>query len=454
MLKLIKAAFVIVVLCFGFQQCTSKESRPQKYVAPPEFNLFLKRHQEQQKQTQLLFKIAPLPLPLLYEYEEDSAGVGMNVRIEAGEKALGLTKSEIVLRNPYSPKPFPLSNSIIYHNNLVTLFDPGYFACYHISNQARDEQFERQLNTRMFQYHWLIGGQLIGLSKGEYYAFSTANGWVPYTAEVPFNKQPKLFEDERYLSFLTCNGEFGGEVYFYDKRQHHYYLTGATCPNSVFKQDGKYFVLSSLGHMMGSADLQVIADPAKLRIWQGKQNPQNRKLSYGKQAPDTTGVSASKVVFDFYEMQVFSAFRLNGHLYYMVYWQNQTFLATIAKGVITVVDPLFNKDLYTHHPVTMNYAPDLVLMNLDFYGLAREKEVACILIAGTRVLKINWNDEKSNKALSTGKKRVLSRIHIAPPSSKLRTALASSTPASWAVGPGGVPSPDSDAPPLGHASAT
>ena len=400
MLKFIKAAFATVVLGLSLQHCAPKESKPEKYVAPPEFSAFLKHRQKWQEVLQRDSKISPLPLPLLHK--EDSARVGMNFRIEAGRKALGLTKSEIVLRNPYSPKPFPLSNSIIYLNNLVTLFEPGYFACYNISNQARDEDFERQLNTRKFEYHWLIGGQLIGLSKGKYYAFGAANGWVPYTAEVPFNKQPKLFEDERYLSFLTCNGEFGGEIYFYDKRQRIYYLTGATCPNSVFKQDGQYFVLSSLGHMMGGANLQVIADPAKLRRWKGTQKPQNRKFSYGEQAPDTTGANRSKSVFEFYGVQVFAAFQLKGHQYYMVHWEGQTFLATIEKGLITLVDPLFNNSQFTHNPVTINYSPDLVLMNLDFYGLAREKEVACILIAGTRLLKINWNDEKSNEALSMG----------------------------------------------------
>lgn len=400
-MKLIKAAFATVVLGLSLQHCAPKESKPEKYVAPPEFSAFLKHRQKWQEVLQSDSKISPLPLPLLYK--EDSARVGMNFRIEAGRKALGLTKSEIVLRNPYSPKPFPLSNSIIYLNNLVTLFEPGYFACYNISNQARDEDFERQLNTRKFEYHWLIGGQLIGLSKGKYYAFGAANGWVPYTAEVPFNKQPKLFEDERYLSFLTCNGEFGGEVYFYDKLQRTYYMTGATCPNSVFKQDGKYFVLSSLGHMMGSADLQVIADPAKLRRWKGPQKPQDRKFSYGEQAPDTTGASASKSVFYFYNVQVFSAFQLNGHQYYMMHWEGQTFLATIEKGLITLVDPLFNSTLYTHNPVTINYSPNLVLMNLDFWGLGRKKEVACVLIDGNRLLKINWNDEKSNEALSMEK---------------------------------------------------
>ena len=154
---------------------------------------------------------------------------------------------------------------------------------------------------------------------------------------------------------------------------------------------------------MGSADLQVIADPAKLRRWKGPQKPQDRKFSYGEQAPDTTGASASKSVFDFYNVQVYSAFQLNGHQYYMVHWEGQTFLATIEKCLITLVDPLFNSTLYTHNPVTINYSPDLVLMNLDFWGLARKKEVACILIDGNHLLKINWNDEKSNEALSMEK---------------------------------------------------
>ncbi len=389
-----KGAFAILVLCFGLQQCSQINHETEKYVAPPEFSTFIKHQQERQQQLQILFKIAPLPLPLPLLYKGDSGSIRMSYKIVAGKKALGLIKSEMVLRNPYSDKPFPLSNSVILQSDLVTLFEPGYFACYNINNHARNKSLERQLNSQKFQYHWIIGDQLVGLSKGKYYAFTSTNNWVPYTAEIPFNKQPKLFEDEQYMSFMTCNGEFGGEVYFYDKLRRDYYMTGATCPNSVFKLDGKYFVLSSLGHMMGSAGLQMIADPTKLRLWKGKQKPQDRNFSYGEQAPDSTGASHIKSVFSFYDLQMFSTFKLKDHQYYMIYWQDQTFLATIQKDVISLVDPLFNNAFYTHNPITINYSPNLVLMNLDFYGVGKEKEVACIIIVDNKLTKINWSNEK------------------------------------------------------------
>ncbi|GAB3244714.1 hypothetical protein GCM10027346_42600 [Hymenobacter seoulensis] len=388
------------MLGLGLQQCNPKKATIGQYVAPPEFAPAIRWHQRWQKLQQLDSNNALLPLPLLYQ--EDSARVGMNFRIEADTKALGLNKSDIVLRNPFSSKPFPLANSVIFQNHLVTLFEPGYFACYTLDNHTRNEDLERRLNTRNYEYHWLVGGQLIGLSHGKYYAFGAANAWVPYTGDVPFNKQPTLFEDERYLSFLTCHGEFGGEVYFYDKHQRRYYLTGATCPNSVFKQDGNYFVLSSLGHGMGSADLQKIADPAKLARWQGSQKPQDREFSPRAQALNTSDASASRTVFQYYGLEVFSAFYVRGHRYYMVHWQGRTFLATIAKNVITLVDPLFNDGLYTHYPVTINYGPNVVLMNLHFYGVAGEKEVACLLIAGNDLVKINWTDAKSFEALMMG----------------------------------------------------
>ena len=384
----------ILLFCLTMQQCNSpdnKGSNKAEYVLPVEFSKFLSHYRQQQK----LFEENPLPLPLLYK--EDSARVGMNYQLVAGEKALQLDKQQVILLNPFAKKPFPLSFSVIYRNRLVTLFEPGQFACYHVGSLNRDEALERKLNTRKFDYHWLVGNDLIGLSDGEYFAFTGEDAWVAYANPIPFNKQPKLFEDNQYLSFLTCNGEFGGEVYFYEKQTHKYYMTGATCPNSVFKQNGKYFVLSSLGHGFGSVDLQVIADPIKLKVWKGAGKPQDKKREYGVEQTDTAGLSHAKTVFEYYAIQVFSRFQLGNQQLYMVHWHGRTFLATIEKGTIKLVDPLFDDGLYTHNPVTINYSPDLVLMNLDFYMVGREKEIACIIIADNKLIKINRSEEKDLK---------------------------------------------------------
>lgn len=53
--------------------------------------------------------------------------------------------------------------------------------------------------------------------------------------------------------------------------------------------------------------------------------------------------------------------------------------------------PLSNDRTYTHEPVTTQYDANTVLINLSFWGLGREREVACLLIKGNTVTKISWN---------------------------------------------------------------
>lgn len=73
----------------------------------------------------------------------------------------------------------------------------------------RDKVFEGELNTKKFQYHWIIGDRLIGLSKGKYYYLDSNKKWIKYSNIVPMKQQPKLFEDSTYISFADCHGEWG-----------------------------------------------------------------------------------------------------------------------------------------------------------------------------------------------------------------------------------------------------
>ena len=77
----------------------------------------------------------------------------------------------------------------------------------------------------------------------------------------------------------------------------------------------------------------------------------------------------------------------------MVNWQDRTFLSEIRKKDIIIVDPLFNSDLYTHDPITTQYENGVILMNLDFYGLGREREVSMIIIKDKEITKIDWNNK-------------------------------------------------------------
>jgi hypothetical protein len=166
-------------------------------------------------------------LPLIHQNKD--------YKIEISDNPISLDLQEVVLKNPIDSK-YPISYSVIYQNKLISLFEPGTFVCHSIPSLNRDTTFERKLNTKRFQYHWLLDNKLVGLSGGKYYYLNSDNVWLDYTVSVPFASQPKLFEDSNYISFCDCQGEFGGTVFFYNKTTNKTYFTEATCANSILKK--------------------------------------------------------------------------------------------------------------------------------------------------------------------------------------------------------------------------
>ncbi|MCB2377038.1 hypothetical protein LGH70_05560 [Hymenobacter sp. BT635] len=362
--------------------------RNRYYIPDPEFKPLLRRF----RQLESLYNADPEALPIVYKdyftlQEGSYSYQKIHYTIRLAPKALGLPKSQVVLANPFGPERFPLSFSVLYQGHLLTLFRPGYFACYTTDSLRRNQALERRLNTRRFRYHWLINDQLIGLSGTRYFVFSPTGRWEPLRQPLPLSRQPKLFEDKRYLAWMTCNGEWGGEVYFYDKQRRIYYLARATCPNSIIKHNGSYFVLSSLGHMLGSCDWQQIDDPTRLTRWQGPTRPQDRDFTNDRE----NAIRSGKTLFDYQQMEMLSAFVLNGEPMFMVNWRGSTLLATWQNDVFTIVDPLFNDGLYTHTPVTTTYGPGRVLMNIN---AGDNVESACILLADRQLVKINWHPDQ------------------------------------------------------------
>lgn len=312
--------------------------------------------------------------------------------IRLADKGINLEEKLVVLKNPYSDSDFPLSFSVLYKDRIISLFDPGKFTCYDLS-MNRDLGLEKKLNRMTFKYHWIIDNSLVAKSGGILYTWNDENGWESFQNRNPMDKQPKLFEDNRFIVYFQCHGEFGGTIYFYDKQTKDIHVTEATCPNSVIKKDNNYFVLSTLGHMMGSVDLKLIENPTKLpRLKDIKKSKLKDYQKYNIGYADSSNYA--KKVFEYYEFLAFSSFVREDKVLYWVNWRDFNFLAEIDNNVISIVDPLFIKDeIYTHDPVTTTYDNGLVLMNFDFYGLGGEREVSFILVDKNRITKVDWGEK-------------------------------------------------------------
>lgn len=297
---------------------------------------------------------------------------------------ISFDKSEIVLNSPNNT--YPLSFSVIYRDNIVSLFEKFGFVCYRLTDFTRNYEFEEILNSKQFQYDWVIDNNLYGFSNGNYWVLDKTDNWIEAKIKLPFNNRPTLFNDNNYISFCDCQGEFGGTVYFYNRTNQNTYFTAATCATSIIKTKDGYEVLSSLGHMMGGTNLIFISDPTKL----SNLKDFDSHIDIGKALGSSDKSNHANKIFDFNGIETFSTFRWKDKLLYIVNWRQKTFLAEINERNFMIVDPLFNNGFYTHYPITKEYENGWILINLDFYGTAKEREVSMIVIKDEKLTKIDW----------------------------------------------------------------
>jgi hypothetical protein len=372
----IRRKMIFILMTFCLVACAQTKNRQfEKFVNFDKIIEYFEEYAKVMEET--------IVLPLVYKSDAEEYS------IEISDTPISFDIKEIVIKNPFDDK-FPVSFSVIYKDRLISLFEQGKFVCHTIPSMQRDIEFEKEINTKNFEYHWIIEGKLVGRVKNKYYFLDSDKKWIEHKNFIPIKNQPKLFEDNNYISFCDCHGEWGGTVYFYNKLTEKIYFTEATCANSIIKKN-EYFVLSHLGHGMGSSELKSINFPDNLSL----TNIDKVNTLYKGEALGYTDKSTeSKIVFDYYWIQIFSSFPYQGRTIYMVYWRDRTFLAEIENNVIKIINPLLNREIYTHDPITITY-DDIVLMNLDFYGIAREREVSCIIIKDEQLIKIDWNKKHS-----------------------------------------------------------
>lgn len=324
----------------------------------------------------------------------------IDFKVSISKKPIAFDFYHSVIENPYFKEVFddyhknninyPVSYSVIYDDRLVSLFPNGRFVCHSLVTLERDLDFEKSLNTRKFRYHWIIDNKLVAISRNSIFIWD-GNKWVKNSEDFPLSNQPKLYEDNEFVIFGDCHGEFGGTVYFYEKSTGETFFTESTCANTVIKKNDKYFVLAHLGHMMGSTSIKVIDDPRKLTK---AKKAEINKTKEGTALGYTDKSKAYEIALEFWGVQLFSTFKYENRELFMVHVNERTFLAEIVDNKIQIVNPLFNNEIYTHNPITYSYG-DYVLINLDFYGIARDKEVSVIILDGKRLIKLDWNKNHS-----------------------------------------------------------
>ncbi len=343
------------------------------------------------------FEIIPLD-----SISENSLYKSKDFNVTISRNPIDFKVDTLVLKNPYYTDDFddwddnyinfPKSFSVIYDENLISLFGNGRFLCHNLNDYSKNVKLENELNSKKFKYHWVIDGKLYAKSKS--FLFSSLyqwNGikWENAEIKIPVDDQAILLSDDKFIVYRKCSGEFGGTIYFFDRQTKETYFTESTCANTVIKKNGQYQILAHLGHMMGTSEIKIIDDPKKLtkakrnqlKIKQGSLGYQDKTIEYSKE-------------LELFGIQLFSTFNNKERRLFLANFNEITFLAEIDGKEIQIVNPLFNNDKYTHDPITKTYGK-YTLISMDHYGTALDREDSVMIIKDNKITLIDWNENHS-----------------------------------------------------------
>lgn len=162
-----------------------------------------------------------------------------------------------------------------------------------------------------------------------------------------------MYQDNSYKVFATCNGEWGGTIFFKDLQTKEVYEASSTCPIVLNKIDGDYYVTNYMGHMMGFASVLKITDPRKLH-----KSELNFDTQQGSQYHD--GVETLLDTMEFYMPTSFVA---NGNLRHLYSDENGTYIGKIENGRVI---PIYKFDFtfYAHFNQQDNNGRQILSLNI------------------------------------------------------------------------------------------
>lgn len=210
----------------------------------------------------------------------------------------------------------------------------------------------RQLNLLNL---YVRGDSLIGLSKNKNYLLNSQNNWIPL--KKPFSVPP-LFEDDKFIVASTCSGEWGGSVYFKDKRTKKVYTAQAACVVNVKKVNDKYNITAALAHLSGFGNVFDVKDPLLLALY----NPnllKGKKIKYvgDNESKSTKGTTQ---LVDSVGIESVSSFVYKSQMFYLVSNNNKTFITTIQNNKFVNVDQLSEFSIWSYYPINRTYGDQTI----------------------------------------------------------------------------------------------
>lgn len=179
-----------------------------------------------------------------------------------------------------------------------------------------------------------------------------------------------IYEDKDFIITSCCRGEFGGAIFFKDKKNGKTYSCKATCLVGIQKIDNSYYVVSSLAHMYGSSQIIKIDNPRNL--YEIKNETQLYDCSwYDIYSDNSVEIDHPKghdkgytVLLDTFSVQILGTFEHKNQQYHIYSDENNTYVGYLKDSKITPLDTICNKTLWMSRVRDLKHNADI----LPFHG--------------------------------------------------------------------------------------
>lgn len=274
-----------------------------------------------------------------------------------GEKSKSAHVDKFVIKTYSIALDTNVQTTLYFNNHYYCLTAKRQFIC--LDNEFKvDSSITNSISQQPFDYSYISGDSLIAvvyvkdaISK-EYYLNSELK-WQPLSKTL---KPNPFFEDDKFTVSSCCAGEWGGAVYFTNKKSNRVYSCPATCATIINKIGEIYFLTNTLEHISGSTKILKIEDPTKLYelTADSLKNHCNWWTKFVTWEDYFAGMKKFEIgtqkIFDTIGVLTLTSFVFNNNLYHINSDRNKTFISKIQGDSLLILDSIFNKRLWSYAP--------------------------------------------------------------------------------------------------------
>ncbi len=186
-----------------------------------------------------------------------------------------------------------------------------------------------------------------------------------------------IYEDDEFLVRTCCGGEFGGAIYFKEKKTRKTYSCEATCLAGIQKINGSFYLTSSLPHFSGMSKVFKIKNPRNL--YEIKKKSQLEDCSwydiypedYRQEIKHPFGYDKGyEILLDTLDINIIGSFTKKSQLYQIYSDRKNTYLGYIKRRKLNAIDTLLNKTAYSGNVRDIKHNSNIFPVNSrDFQGL-------------------------------------------------------------------------------------